>query len=67
VDLKAYFRRRLAETLAQPDAASILSANEFTPQIEPVEMLDVPLSMMQSAGANEGFPMQGREVKPLSA
>jgi len=47
VDLKAYFRRKLAETLAEPDSASILSAVEFTPYVEPVKLIEIPQSMLQ--------------------
>jgi len=47
VDLKAYFRRRLAETLAQPDSASILSALDYTPYVERVEMMEIPESIIE--------------------
>jgi len=46
--LKAYFRRRLAEFLANPRDATILSENEFLPQIESVEMMDVSNCMKQT-------------------
>jgi hypothetical protein len=41
LDVKSYFRRRLAEILADPKAATILSANEFAAGMTPVEMIDI--------------------------
>ena len=55
VDLKVYYRRRLAEELADPKSASILCANEFEPYAEPAEVMGIPESMKIS---NYGGGMQ---------
>lgn len=39
-DLKAYFRRKLAEKLADPRAITVLSSKEFHPSMDDVEMLE---------------------------
>ena len=53
-DLKAHFRRRLAETLADPNAATVLSAFDIAPFVERVEMMEIPQFMLRDAGGITG-------------
>ena len=53
VDIKAYFRRRLAEILADPQAASVLSSSFTEP--EPVEIMDIPESLKKYIKENNNL------------